>query len=71
MRTSVFTVPMQSLQQKNQPIDILTVVEELKFKEELDIVGGPYYVTRLTNSVISSREYRGAFAYHSSEIYPA
>ncbi|MBO9572646.1 MAG: replicative DNA helicase [Chitinophagaceae bacterium] len=45
---------MQSLQQKNQPIDILTVVEELKFKEELDIVGGPYYVTRLTNSVISS-----------------
>src|SRR5689334_11867785 len=45
---------MQSLQQKNQPIDILTVVEELKFKEELDIVGGPYYVTRLTNAVISS-----------------
>lgn len=45
---------MQGLQQKNQPIDILTVVEELKFREELDIVGGPYYVTRLTNSVISS-----------------
>ncbi len=45
---------MQSLQQKNQPIDILTVVEELKFREELDIVGGAYYVTRLTNSVISS-----------------
>src|SRR5688572_30150827 len=36
---------MQSLQQKNQPIDILTVVEELRQKEELDIVGGPYYVT--------------------------
>ena len=45
---------MQSLQQKNQPIDILTVVEELKFREELDVVGGPYFVTRLTNSVISS-----------------
>ncbi len=45
---------MQGLQQKNQPIDILTVVEELRFREELDIVGGPYYVTRLTNSVISS-----------------
>lgn len=45
---------MQSLQQKNQPIDILTVVEELKSKEELDIVGGPYYVTRLTNAVVSS-----------------
>src|ERR1044071_41025 len=45
---------MQSLQQKNQPIDILTVVEELKTKEELDMVGGPYYVTRLTNAVVSS-----------------
>src|ERR1043165_10132134 len=45
---------MQGLQQKNSPIDLLTVVEELKFREELDIVGGPYYVTRLTNSVVSS-----------------
>src|SRR5512139_3155969 len=45
---------MQTLQQKNQPIDILTVVEELKTKEELDMVGGPYYVTRLTNAVVSS-----------------
>lgn len=45
---------MQGLQQKNQPIDILTVVEELKMREELDLVGGPYYVTRLTNAVVSS-----------------
>src|SRR5687768_6925183 len=45
---------MQGLAQKNQPIDILTVVEELKTREELDIVGGPYFVTRLTNAVISS-----------------
>ena len=45
---------MQSLQQKNQPIDILTVVEELKSKVELEMVGGPYYVTRLTNAVVSS-----------------
>src|SRR6187399_1870193 len=45
---------MQSLANKSQPIDILTVVEELKFREELDLVGGPYYVTRLTNSVVSS-----------------
>src|SRR5688572_29375274 len=42
---------MQGLQQKNQPIDILTVVEELKSRDELDLVGGPYYVTRLTNTV--------------------
>src|ERR1700730_74282 len=45
---------MQSLAQKSQPIDILTVVEELKMREELEIVGGPYYVTKLTNSVVSS-----------------
>lgn len=45
---------MQSLANKSQPIDILTVVEELRTKEELDLVGGPYYVTKLTNSVVSS-----------------
>lgn len=45
---------MQNLQQKNQPIDILTVVEELRFNSELEAVGGAYYVTRLTNSVVSS-----------------
>src|SRR6195952_3806971 len=45
---------MVGLSQKSQPIDILTVVEELKMREELDMVGGPYYVTKLTNSVVSS-----------------
>lgn len=45
---------MQSLAQKSQPIDILTVVEELKSREELEMIGGPYYVTRLTNAVVSS-----------------
>ncbi|MEX6688594.1 replicative DNA helicase [Danxiaibacter flavus] len=44
----------QSLAQKSMPIDILTVVEELKSKEELEMVGGPYYVTRLTNAVVST-----------------
>ena len=44
----------QSLANKSQPIDILTVVEELRFKEELEMVGGPYYVTKLTNAVVSS-----------------
>lgn len=44
----------QSLVQKNLPIDILTVVEELKAKEELDMVGGPYFITKLTNSVVST-----------------
>ncbi|MBO9684201.1 MAG: replicative DNA helicase, partial [Flavisolibacter sp.] len=33
---------MQSLANKSQPIDILTVVEEMRSREELDLVGGPY-----------------------------
>ncbi|MBC6490801.1 replicative DNA helicase [Flavihumibacter stibioxidans] len=45
---------MQGLSQKSQPIDILTVVEELRKREELEMVGGPYYVTKLTNTVVSS-----------------
>lgn len=44
----------QSLGQKSSPIDMLTVVEELRFKEELDMVGGPYYITKLTNTVVST-----------------
>lgn len=44
----------QSLAQKSLPIDILTVVEELKTKEELDLIGGPYAITKLTNIVVST-----------------
>ncbi|MBN8789557.1 MAG: replicative DNA helicase [Terrimonas sp.] len=45
---------MQSLAQKSMPIDLLTVVEELKVKEELELIGGPYYVTKLTSVVVSA-----------------
>ena len=45
---------MQSLSNKSQPIDILTVAEELRFKEELEMIGGAYYVTKLTNAVVSA-----------------
>ncbi|MBI5372596.1 MAG: replicative DNA helicase [Sphingobacteriales bacterium] len=45
---------MQGLANKSQPIDILTVAEELRFREELDMVGGAYYVTKLTNAVVSA-----------------
>ncbi len=45
---------MQSLSNKSQPIDILTVVEELRSREELEMIGGPYYVTKLTNTVVSA-----------------
>jgi replicative DNA helicase len=45
---------MQSLSNKRLPIDLLTVVEELKVNEDLEFVGGPYAVTKLTNAVVSS-----------------
>src|SRR6478752_428603 len=44
----------QNLVQQSMPIDMLTVVEELKKKEELDEVGGAYYITKLTNAVVST-----------------
>ena len=37
---------MQSLQQKNMPIDMLTVVEELRMQENLEMVGGAYYISK-------------------------
>ena len=52
--TQLIFKAMQGLQQKSMPIDILTVVEELKMREQLDAVGGPYYVTKLTNAVVST-----------------
>lgn len=45
---------MLSLHGKGWQVDIISVVEELKRKDLLDVVGGPYYVTRLTNSVTST-----------------
>lgn len=45
---------MKSLVSKSQPLDIHTVNEELRCNEELEMVGGVYYVTRLTNAVVSS-----------------
>lgn len=43
-----------SLFGKSQPIDILTVTEELKRSAELDVVGGPFYISQLTNRVASA-----------------
>jgi len=39
---------------KSIPIDILTVTNELKRTDLLDKVGGPYYITQLTNRVASA-----------------
>lgn len=44
---------MISLAKKNMPIDLMTVIEELKLSDDLDTIGGPYYLTKLTNAVVS------------------
>ncbi len=43
-----------SLYDNNRPIEILSVVEQLKRNEDLEIVGGVYYVTKLTREVVST-----------------
>lgn len=42
------------LYRKNIPVDLLTVSEELKKQDKLEEIGGPAYLTSLTESVISS-----------------
>jgi replicative DNA helicase len=37
-----------------RPIDMLTVTEQLKKRGELDVVGGPFYISQLTTKVASS-----------------
>ena len=39
---------------KSDPIDILTVTNELKSRGELEMVGGAYYISKLTNRVVSA-----------------
>ena len=45
---------IRSLFAKSSAIDMLTVIEELKKQGKLEIVGGAYYITYLTNRVVSS-----------------
>lgn len=40
--------------EKNAPIDMLSVSERLRQNEELDAVGGPYYLVELSSRVASS-----------------
>ena len=43
-----------NLNNKQEPIDIFTVVEQLRRNGTLENVGGPYYITTLTNKVGSA-----------------
>lgn len=38
----------------SEPIDLLTVTNKLKTMDKLDVVGGPYYISKLTNRVVSA-----------------
>ncbi|HNR20214.1 MAG TPA: replicative DNA helicase [Bacteroidia bacterium] len=51
--SKIFRV-IHELFHKAEPIDILTVTHALKKSGELEIVGGPYYITSLTNRVASA-----------------
>lgn len=42
------------LYKRNEPVDILMVIMELKAMEELEFVGGSYHVSSLTNRIASS-----------------
>jgi len=45
---------IQLLFEKSEPIDILTITNGLKQSGELEIVGGPFYISQLTNRVASA-----------------
>ena len=39
---------------RSEPVDIITVTNELRKTGELEIVGGPYYITQLTSRIASA-----------------
>lgn len=45
---------VRNLFDKGMPVDLLTVTEELRKTSELEIVGGAYFLTKLTMNVVSS-----------------
>lgn len=53
------------LKQNSQPTDILSVSEQLRKNEHLDMVGGMHYVMKLTNSVVGSY----SVSHHSKIIF--
>ncbi len=50
-RHAVIYDAMMRLYEKNKPVDLLTLTDELKRKKEIDEVGGSAYLTELTNYV--------------------
>ncbi len=52
---------MIALFEKSEPVDLITLVEELRRRGELDKIGGEYYLTELTTKVTTAAnvEYHG------------
>ncbi|MCR4421833.1 MAG: replicative DNA helicase [Exilispira sp.] len=48
---------IQNLIQKNQPVDILTVVEQLKVDDQIEKVGGATYISQLPELVPTTANY--------------
>lgn len=53
-----------NMQMVGAQVDILTVTEELRKKDQLDEVGGPFYITQLTSKVSSAAH----IVYHAKII---
>ena len=53
------------LSMREEPIDLLTVTQELRRKEILEEVGGPFYIMQLTTRVLSSAH----IEFHSRIVY--
>lgn len=58
---------IKALHQKNRPVDILTVTNELRATGKLDEVGGAFYISELTNRITSAAN----IEYHALEIVSA
>lgn len=44
---------IRALVLRSDPVDILTVTNELKSSGELELIGGPYYISEITNRIAS------------------
>jgi replicative DNA helicase len=56
---------IETLSAHSKPIDILTVSQQLKSTNELELVGGPYHITTLTNRVSSAAN----ISYHAMIVF--
>jgi replicative DNA helicase len=45
---------IQDLAFQQKPIDMITVVEQLKKRGDIDAIGGPFYIAQLSSKVVSS-----------------